>query len=145
MNPETNLVVFCARIFLSDSELSSLRFALTAPLNWGLVEQTAQNHAIAPLVAYVLAQHGTGLIPEDTLKELRERLLRTAQKNLAWLHEWRRVLDSLADSLGYPGRSCEHLSAHRRWAAVSGAYDPSLSRPTLVGPHVYVDRLSLCE
>jgi hypothetical protein len=49
-------------------------------------------------VAYVLTQHGTGLIPEDTLKKLHEQLLRAAQKNLAWLHEWLRVLDALADS-----------------------------------------------
>jgi len=98
MNPETNLVVLCARMFLSDSEPSSLRSALTAPLNWGLLEQSAQRNAMMPLVAYVLAQHGTGLIAQDTLKKLQERLLRTAQKNLAWLQEWLRVLDVLADS-----------------------------------------------
>ena len=98
MNPETNLVVLCARMFLSDSEPSSLRSALTAPLNWGLLEQSAQRNAMMPLVAYVLAQHGTGLIAQDTLKKLHERLLRTAQKNLAWLQEWLRVLDVLADS-----------------------------------------------
>jgi len=98
MNPETNLVVLCARMFLSDSEPSSLRSALTAPLNWGLLEQSAQRNAMMPLVAYVLAQHGTGFIPKDTLKKLQERLLCTAQKNLAWLQEWLRVLDVLADS-----------------------------------------------
>jgi Uncharacterised nucleotidyltransferase len=98
MNPETNLVVLCARMFLSDSELSSLRSALTAPLNWALLEQSAQSNAMMPLVAYVLTQHGTGLIPQGTLKKLQERLLRTAQKNLAWLPEWLRVLDALADS-----------------------------------------------
>lgn len=98
MNPETNLVVLCARMFLSDSEPSSLRSALTAPLNWGLLEQSAQRNAMMPLVAYVLAQHGTGLIAQDTLKKLQERLLRTAQKNLAWLQEWLRALDVLADS-----------------------------------------------
>jgi hypothetical protein len=98
MNPETNLVVLCARMFLSDSEISSLRSALTAPLNWRLVEQSAQSDAMVPLVAYVLAQHGTGLITPDTLKKLQKRLLRAAQKNLVWLHEWLRVLDALADS-----------------------------------------------
>src|SRR6516162_11621560 len=98
MNPETNLVVLCARIFLSDSELSSLRSALTAPLNWRLLEQSAQSEAMVPLVAYVLTRHGTGLIPQDTLKKLQERLLRTAQKNLAWLHEWLTLLDALANS-----------------------------------------------
>ena len=98
MNPETNLVVLCARVFLSESELPSLRSALTAPLNWGLLEQSAQGYAMMPLVAYVVAQHGAGLIPPDTLKKLQEWLLRTAQKNLAWLQEWLRVLDILADS-----------------------------------------------
>jgi hypothetical protein len=98
MNAATNLVVLCARVFLSDSELSSLRSALTAPLNWGLLEQSAQGDAMMPLVAYVVAQHGAGLIPPDTLKKLQEWLLRTAQKNLAWLQEWLRVLDILADS-----------------------------------------------
>ena len=98
MNPETNLVVLCARMFLSDSTLSSLRSALTAPLNWELLEQRAQSDSIMPLVAYVLTQYGAGLIPQDTLKKLQEQLLRAAQQNLAWLHEWLTVLDALADS-----------------------------------------------
>ena len=98
MTPEPNLVVLCARTFLSDSELSSLRSALTAPLNWRLLEQSAQSHAMVPLVAYVLTQRGTGLIPQDILKKLREQLLRAAQQNLAWLHEWQTVLYALADS-----------------------------------------------
>jgi hypothetical protein len=98
MNPETNLIVLCARMFLSDSEISSLRSALAAPLNWRMVEQSAQSNAMVPLVAYVLTQHGTGLIPRDTLQKLQERMLRGAQKNLAWLHEWLRVLHALADS-----------------------------------------------
>jgi hypothetical protein len=51
-----------------------------------------------PLVAYVVAQHGAGLISPGTLKKLQEWLLRTAQKNLAWLQEWLRVLDILAHS-----------------------------------------------
>jgi len=67
-------------------------------LNWDLLEQSAQGDAMMPLVAYVVAQHGEGLIPPDTLKKLQESLLRTARKNLAWLQEWLRVLDILADS-----------------------------------------------
>jgi hypothetical protein len=51
-----------------------------------------------PLVAYVVGQRGAGLISPDTLKKLQEWLLRAAQKNLAWLQEWLRILDILADS-----------------------------------------------
>ena len=98
MNPETNLIVLCARTFLSTMEPSYLRLSLAQPLNWSLLEQNAENHAVMPIVAYVLTRHGNGVIHHDVLNNLRERLLRSAQNNLAWSREWLKILQLLAES-----------------------------------------------
>jgi hypothetical protein len=97
-NPETNLTVLCARTFLSTLEPSSLQSAFAGPLNWSLLEQNAENHGVMPVVAHVLTQYGNGLIPHDILKTLRDRLLRSAQNNLAWSQEWLRILRIFAES-----------------------------------------------
>ncbi len=98
MNPETNLIVLCARISQSALEVSSLRSALSEPLNWTVLEQNAEDHAVMPIVAHVLTQHGKELLPQNILKILQDRLLRAAYNNLAWLQEWLRVLQALANS-----------------------------------------------
>jgi hypothetical protein len=98
MNPETNLIVLCARTFLCNSEISVLRSALAEPLNWSVLEQNAENHAVMPLVASVLNQFAAELIPQDRRKRLRDRLLRAARNNLAWVQEWLKILKALADA-----------------------------------------------
>jgi hypothetical protein len=98
MNPETNLIVLCARTFLSNSEAFVLRSALAEPLDWSVLESSAENHAVMPLVAYVLSQHGTGLVPQDSWKRLQDRLRCVARNNLAWVQEWLKVLEALAEA-----------------------------------------------
>ena len=104
MSPETNLIVLCARTFLSNSELSNLRSALAEPFDWNVLDQTAEDHAVTPLVAYVLSQNAADLIPADRSKSLQDRLLLAARNNLAWVQEWLKVLNELAED-GIPAIS----------------------------------------
>jgi len=98
MNPETNLIVLCARVFLSYSESSILRPALAGPLDWSVLEQNAENHVVMPLVAYVLTHNVPELIPEERRERLQERLIRTARNNLAWVQEWLNILKALTEA-----------------------------------------------
>jgi len=98
MNPETNLIVLCAKTFLSNAESSALRAALAEPLDWSLVEQSAENHVVMPLVAYVLSHYGADLIPQDRRERLTERLVCAARNNLAWVQEWLRILGALTEA-----------------------------------------------
>lgn len=97
MNPETNLIVLCARIFLSNSESSVLRSALAESLDWSVLEQTAENHVVMPLVAYVLSHYVADLIPQDTRERLKNRLVRAARNNLAWVQKWITILNALRE------------------------------------------------
>jgi Uncharacterised nucleotidyltransferase len=101
MNPETNLIVLCARIFLSNSESSVLRSILAEPLDWRVLEQNAENHVVMPLVAYVLSHHVAELMPQDRRERLQERLVRAARNNLAWVQEWLKILKVLTE-VGIP-------------------------------------------
>ena len=98
MSPETTLIVRCARTFLSNLEIPALRSALTEPLDWSLVEQNAENHAVMPLVSYVLSQYVAELIPQDRMKRLQDLLFRAARNNLAWVQEWLKILKALTEA-----------------------------------------------
>ena len=89
---EMNLILQCAQTFLSGREDSSLEAALVPPLDWLAVEHRADCHSMMPLMAYVLQGYGGSLVPQKIRERLHLRLLRTAQSNLAWLGEWRRML-----------------------------------------------------
>lgn len=98
MDPETNLIVLCARVFLFNANSPALRAALAEPLDWGVVEQNAGNHVVLPLVAYVLSHYGAELIPQDIRERLQERLVSAACNNLAWLREWLKILRAFAET-----------------------------------------------
>src|SRR3974377_1977677 len=98
MNPETDLLVHSTKTLLSTSGTSALRSALAQPLNWRALEQDAENHAVMPLVAYILGQCVPELIPQDSGKRLHDRLLRAARNNLAWVQEWLKILEALAEA-----------------------------------------------
>jgi len=98
MSPELEMLVLCARVLLSTSEVSDLRSAARKRLRWDLVEQYAQNHALRPVVAHVLTLHAKELIPQSTFDRLRERLVQNAQENLVWLREWMRLLAAFAEA-----------------------------------------------
>ena len=50
------------------------------------------------LVAYVLPRYGGSNVPQEIQQYFRERLLRTARINLAFLQEWQRVLNVLGEA-----------------------------------------------
>ena len=98
MSPELEMLVLCARVLLSTSEVSDLRSAVRKGLRWDLVEQYAQNQALMPVVAHVLTLHAKDIIPQSTFDNLRERLVQNAQENLVWLREWMRLQAALAEA-----------------------------------------------
>lgn len=104
MNPELNLIVLCARIFLCNAQSFALRAALAEPLDWSVVERTAENHVVMPLVAYVLGHYAAELIPQDIRERLQGRLVRAARNNLAWVQEWLKILGALTEA-GIPAIS----------------------------------------
>src|SRR6516225_9785597 len=96
MNAELNLILRCVKTFLSTSQPSELRSALSEPLDWGLIEKYSDNHTVMSLVAHVLLQHGTGLISPNVHRRLQDRLRSVARRNLAWVREWLNLLAALA-------------------------------------------------
>ena len=98
MSPELKMLVLCARVLVSTSEVSDLRLAARKPLRWDLVEQYAQNHALRPVVAHVLTLNAKELIPQSTFERLRERLVQSAEESLVWLREWMRLLAAFAEA-----------------------------------------------
>lgn len=89
-----NLIVRCARTFLLNTDNGSLEAALAQPLDWAVVERMAGRQAMTPLMAYVLERYGGNLVPQDIRERFHQRLLLTAQSNLVWLAEWRRILQA---------------------------------------------------
>src|SRR5215469_10180554 len=98
MSPELEMLVLCARVLLSTTEVSDLRSAARKSLRWDFVERYAENHALRPVVGHVLTLHAKDLIPQSTFDRLRERLVRNAQENLVWLREWMRLLAAFAEA-----------------------------------------------
>lgn len=96
ISPETNAIVACARAFLSPVEVTSLRTALSQPLDWEALQRMADDHCVMPLVAYVLNQQASELVPTDVLQQFREQFVRVTQNNLAGVQEWQRVLQQIA-------------------------------------------------
>jgi hypothetical protein len=98
MSPELEMLVLCARVLLSTSEVSDLRSAVQKRPRWDLVEQYAQNHALIPVVAHILTLHAKELIPKSTFDRFRERLVQNAREGLVWLREWTRLLAAFAEA-----------------------------------------------
>nr|UXE41694.1 hypothetical protein Hi04_10k_c5966_00027 [uncultured bacterium] len=98
MSPELEMLVLCARVLLSTSEVSDLCSAAQPRVRWDLVEQYARNHAFRPVAAHVLTLHTKELIPQGTFDRLRERLVQHAQESLVWLREWMRLLAAFAEA-----------------------------------------------
>lgn len=95
---ETHLVVMAARAFVSAGKDEFLQSALSQPLDWAAVERTADYHSMMPPVAYALKQYGGNFVPQEVRERLQQRLLLTARSNLAWLQEWRRVMQAFEDA-----------------------------------------------
>lgn len=98
LNSATDVILQCARTFLSSGKNPELQTALAKTQDWQLVERTADDHCVMPLVAFILGRHGNGVVPMEVLQRFRERSLRLARNNLAWGHEWQRILRCLSEA-----------------------------------------------
>ena len=95
---ERNLVLQGVRTFLSGGEVDCLRAALAEPIDWAAFERRADYHSMMPPVACALKQYCGDFVPREVRERLQQRLLLTARNNLAWLQEWRRVLQAFEDA-----------------------------------------------
>jgi len=98
MNPETNTVVHCLRTFLSSADDAPLRAALTQMPNWPRVEAEAALHGVAPIVSDVFFEYENDLAPHEVLQRSKDRLTLLAQRNLLWLEEWQRLLETFDEA-----------------------------------------------
>jgi hypothetical protein len=100
-NPETDVVLTCARVELPEANSHQLRALLELPLDWGGVVALAARHGLLPL----LALHLLGLAPDATPPAVRERLRSHRQAvalhNLGLAGELVRLL-RLLDERGIP-------------------------------------------
>ncbi|HEX3435993.1 MAG TPA: nucleotidyltransferase family protein, partial [Pseudacidobacterium sp.] len=94
MDLETNAIVQCLKVFLSSASETALRDVPARQLDWQAVEEKAKLHSVEPVVARVLLQHGSDLAPQEVLQRCRDRLVRVTAKNLLWLEEWRRLMQT---------------------------------------------------
>jgi hypothetical protein len=95
---ETNLIIQSVRTLLSGGDDGCLQGALALPLDWAAVERRADYHSMMPPVAYALKRYGGDLVPQEVCERLQQRLLLTTRSNLAWLQEWRRILQAFEDA-----------------------------------------------
>ena len=86
------------RTFLSGGEVDCLRTALAEPIDWAAFERRADYHSMMPPVACALKQYCGDFVPREVRERLQQRLLLTARSNLAWLQEWRRILQAFEDA-----------------------------------------------
>src|SRR5689334_16108003 len=100
-NPETDILLTCARVELPESQAHHLRALLELPLNWDRVVSLAARHGLLPL----LALHLQALASEAAPAAVRERLHAHQQAvtlhNLGLAGELVRVL-RLFDQRGVP-------------------------------------------
>ena len=89
--PEIDLVLCALRAFVLD-EPNILQSALAEPVDWPAFERIAECHSVLPLLAYLLTQQPSGLLPPETRKRLRDRLALASHRNLILIAEWCRLL-----------------------------------------------------
>jgi hypothetical protein len=96
MNREADLIVQCARAYLSPTGVVSLKAGSDGELNWDEVERTAALQSMTPVVASMVTKHCKATVSAEVCDRLKEQLRRIAQVNLAAVHEWQRVLKVLS-------------------------------------------------
>jgi hypothetical protein len=94
MDPETNTVVQCLRVFLSSADGALLRESLASTADWNKLETKAASHSIAPVVSNVLLEYASDLGSQEVLQRCKRRLNGLAKKNILWLQEWQRLMQT---------------------------------------------------
>src|SRR5580658_7493113 len=98
MNPEANLVRLCASAFFSATKNSELRAALLPALDWTSIQNEAERQCVCPIVANVLLQHASDLLPEQVLTSWKNKVRDITKQNLIWLQEWQHLLQLLDEA-----------------------------------------------
>jgi hypothetical protein len=67
--------------------------------DWQGIEAKAASHGVAPVVAKVILQYANDLAPEVVQQRSKDRLTLLAKKNILWLQEWKRLLQTFDEAL----------------------------------------------
>lgn len=73
LRPESELLIWCARTAVTDALKERIRQRVQEPLEWAVVLDLAGYHGVGPLVYRNLSTLCSGLVPAESLTQLRRR------------------------------------------------------------------------
>jgi hypothetical protein len=91
---EHELILFCARLEISDSSRQNIENLLKSPLDWDKIFNTAHYQKILSFVYYTLDKLDLQHVPYVTLKKMRNYYYSNLHKNLLVEKEIARVLEA---------------------------------------------------
>jgi hypothetical protein len=97
MTPEADLLLACARHFVTGGKAAEVLYAVRRAFDWDVLLAMAERHGMTALLNHEL----DGVCPEQIPAELRARFERQARSNLIYTAVLARVLD-LLDRNGIP-------------------------------------------
>jgi hypothetical protein len=92
LRPEAELLLCCARTRVEARIAERIGALLERELDWQFLIQTAVAHRVTPLLFTTLSTTCPEAVPELMLRELRDRFLTNAQRDLLLVQELPRVL-----------------------------------------------------
>lgn len=92
-NPETELLLLCARTRIDDKSIQHIHSLLQMDLNWTFIFQLAEYHRTNPLLARHLNHHARDLLAENIQAELHNHHRDSTQHNLVLAMEVIRIVD----------------------------------------------------
>lgn len=134
MNQQANLIVQCAKAYLSG--VAPLKAGLAGnDIDWVELERTAEQQSMTPVIAFTLTKHCGETVSPAICQRMRDKLRHIALVNLAAVHEWQRVLKALSgagvSAISIKGPSLA-LLAYRTFALREFTDLDLLVRPTEV-------------
>jgi hypothetical protein len=73
LRPESELLVWCARTAVTDALKERIRQRVQEPLEWAVVLDLAGYHGVGPLFYRTLSTVCSGLVPAESLTQLRQK------------------------------------------------------------------------
>jgi hypothetical protein len=98
MTIELRLLVACARVDPSASEVEAIRHLLAAPIDWTRFAQLAVNHGLAGLAGDTLRRHAADMVPDDLLDAFRKVAGHIRRRNTELFGELADLIDGLAQA-----------------------------------------------
>jgi len=92
-NPETELLLLCARTEVDDKAINRIQSFVQEDLNWPLIFQLAEYHRTNPLLAHNLKHHARNLLTDNIQSELQKHHRDSTQHNLLLAMEVIHVVD----------------------------------------------------